>query len=217
MNHEFDDCGLCNLCGTHDVHRTCVQRRYVSIDIETTGLDPEKCQVIEVGAVIETIGSQVPVAELPSFHCYVVQERYSGEPYALSMHAETFRRIASKTPPHRYEEPGNVGNALASWLMFSGFKASSDGTITVRPAGKNFGAFDLQFLNRLPLCGIKLAHRAFDPGILFFDPLRDDRIPAMGECLKRAGLDSVVKHTALEDAQDIVRLLRHAFTRTLCI
>ena len=45
---------------------------YVSIDIETTGLDPETCQTLEIGAVFDNW--TLPIRELPTFHCYVVHQ-----------------------------------------------------------------------------------------------------------------------------------------------
>ncbi len=38
--------------------------QYVSIDIETTGLDPAKNQIVEVAAVMDSIGSDKPIEAL---------------------------------------------------------------------------------------------------------------------------------------------------------
>ena len=76
--------------------------QYVSIDIETTGLDEYTCDTIEFGAIIDNLNFQKPFDELPKFHAYVVLPRYQGEPYALSMHAEIFRRIANREEPYEY-------------------------------------------------------------------------------------------------------------------
>ena len=64
-------------------------RPYVSIDIETTGLDWRTCQIIEIGAVIDDF--KTAIVDLPTFRCYVDQGLFYGEPFALSMHAEIFR------------------------------------------------------------------------------------------------------------------------------
>ena len=57
--------------------------KYVSIDIETTGLDPETCQILQVGAVIEDTQNLLPLEELPKFNCIVEHPAYTGSPYAL--------------------------------------------------------------------------------------------------------------------------------------
>ena len=51
---------------------------YVSIDIETTGLDPETCQILEIGAVFDNW--TLPIRDLPTFHCYVVHKQIVGSP-----------------------------------------------------------------------------------------------------------------------------------------
>ena len=43
--------------------------KYLSLDIETTGLDPNIHQIIEIGAVLEY--SHLPVDELPSFRILI--------------------------------------------------------------------------------------------------------------------------------------------------
>jgi len=53
--------------------------KYVSIDIEATGLDHTYCQMIEFGAVLDDLRHQRPLDELPQFHCYVLRDKYVGE------------------------------------------------------------------------------------------------------------------------------------------
>jgi DNA polymerase III epsilon subunit-like protein len=67
--------------------------KYVSIDIETTGLDPENCQVLSIGAVIEDTNNQVPIEDLPSFHVAILRQRIEGEPYALNMNRDLIQDI----------------------------------------------------------------------------------------------------------------------------
>ena len=44
---------------------------YISIDTETTGIDKEKCQVIELGAIIEDTTKPLSFEESPKFECIV--------------------------------------------------------------------------------------------------------------------------------------------------
>ena len=40
--------------------------KYVSIDLECTGLDEESCQIIEIGAVIDdSLYPEIPIKSLP--------------------------------------------------------------------------------------------------------------------------------------------------------
>ena len=49
---------------------------YVSIDIETTGLDPETCQILEIGAVWDDWTK--PIDQLPVYHRLVYHKEYRG-------------------------------------------------------------------------------------------------------------------------------------------
>lgn len=181
--------------------------QYCSIDIETTGLNPRTCDVIEVGAVIDDLKDPKPLEDLPTFHCYVLpfdDDIYTGEPYALSMHGEIFKRIATKVPKYDYLKPEEVGPAMLAWFQGNNI----EGRIT--PAGKNFASFDKQFLERLPnfVENISFNHRTIDPAMLYWRPEEDVKLPDQNTCLERAKISEEVSHTALEDALQVVKLLR---------
>ena len=178
---------------------------YISIDIETTGLDPSFCQILEVGAVFEDW--KTPVNELPLFNYYVKYPTVIGEPYALSMphNVEILRAIATGKTDVRILNPYQVVHTLRRWLFQVGYTGGASFT----PAGKNFGSFDLQFLKKLEGWNehVKLRHRAIDPGMIYWDPT-DPTVPDMLTCMKRAGRAGVVTHTAEEDAREVIRLVR---------
>jgi hypothetical protein len=180
-------------------------RPYISIDTETTGLDPENCQVIEFGAVIDNWES--PIDRLPTFRCYIDHGIFRGEPYAMSMHPKIFRAIATRQTEVEIISPCELVSVFTEWLRANQFPFGPGNKMVV--AGKNFGAFDKGFLdkfhhwNRLPM-----KHRFIDPGNMFFIPGEDDGPPSTEECLRRAGLPPHVNHTAVEDALDVVRLIR---------
>jgi len=71
--------------------------KYISIDIETTGLDPQQNDIIEFGAIIEDSNDPKPLEELPQFQTYV----HDGNPlfgnvFALNMNANIIRILAEK-------------------------------------------------------------------------------------------------------------------------
>ena len=80
-------------------------------------------------------------------------------------------------------------------------------------AGKNFAGFDKKFLEKLPRWKqvFSIRSRVLDPGILFVDWINDESIPSLDECKKRAGIDGAVTHNAVEDAMDVVMLLRTCY------
>ena len=180
---------------------------YVSIDIETTGLDPETCQTLEIGAVFDDW--TLPVRELPTFHCYVIHQRIVGEPFALALNAEILRKLADPQKDEIFLRPEEVADKMAAWLS----KHWEPGK-TITPAGKNFASFDRQFLKRLPDFERKfrLHHRTLDPAMLYWLPT-DEKLPDSKVCYERAGISGKVAHTALEDALSVVQLIRAGIKR----
>lgn len=190
--------------------------RYVSIDIETLGLDPDYCDTIEFGAVIEDTSRPRPIEELPTYHAYLTKpkDRYQGEVYAMYMHSKSgmFERIAKRTPGFNYIPHDMLGENFFGWLSQEGLgeigARKPPAKITV--AGKNFMAFDMRFLRRLPdfeKC-IKIEHREMNPAMQYMLPT-DEKPPSLQTCLERAGINTEVKHTAVEDALDVIRLIRY--------
>jgi len=183
--------------------------RYCSIDIETCGLDWKNCDIIEFGAVLDDLNNQRPIKMLPQFHCYFCQQSYQGEPYALSMHSTIFRRIAEREKGYTYCDPTKLGMLFKRFLMNNGYESEHD-VVTITAAGKNFGSFDLQFLNEKTDLSkhVNIRHRIIDPSILFVSR-EDISLPNMAECKKRAGMSEYIAHDAIADALDVVGLVRH--------
>lgn len=202
--------------------------KYVSIDLETTGLNPETCQIVEFAAVLDDLENPKPIEQLPKFQAYIVTdavavyhqlgEVYTGEPYALSMHSAIFRRIAKRESGFQYLERDVLMKEFRKFLVannwmpkpeISGRTDLEHGKINITAAGKNFGVFDLPFLKKhvWDWDNIQFEHRVIDPAMFFLTP-QDQKVPDSATCLKRAGLDDVVAHTALEDALMVVRLVR---------
>jgi exonuclease I len=191
---------------------------YVSIDIETTGLDPETCQVVEIAAVVDDL-SDTPIEELPAFRYVCVRDAYVGEPYALAMHARLFEQIALRAyrhiDGHAYEEwwdkPGHFSTHFTNWLRPLGINPR-DFVVT----GKNFANFDARFLRRMSGVNehIRWHHRILDPGSMYARST-DDQLPSTGECCERAGIHPAdiidgSAHEALFDARVVVALVREA-------
>ena len=178
---------------------------YFSIDIETTGLDPLEAQILEFGAVFDDLKS--PIEELPIFHAYLNHPKLYGEAYALSMHPVILRRIATQEDGYNYLQPEELPVKFMSWC-----REYTDQKIVV--AGKNYGIFDHQFLKRLPGWEdeVKTHHRIIDPAMFWLRP-EDNVPPDSSTCLERAGFEANVKHTAVEDALDVIRVVREGMKR----
>ena len=195
--------------------------QYVSIDIETTGLNHHIHDIVEVGAVMDDLKVQKPLSELPKFHCYIVQDNYRVDPYCAFLHQAIFHRISRRNnaemrTKYKFYTQEEFIPAFRAWLIESGAEKSSNGNVRITPAGKNFGSFDKLFLDSQFNFSneFSVVHRQLDPAILYFDHLNDDVLPNQQTCLDRAGIEGTVEHTGLEDAIQVVQLLRHKFPLT---
>jgi hypothetical protein len=181
---------------------------YVSLDLETTGLDPELCQIIEIGAVFDD--PRKPLAECPTFHALVRHKLYVGEPAALGMHSRILKLLATQPEGIKFVCVDDLAYELVAWVKDCGWNMKE------RPllfAGKNFGGFDFAFLRRLSgfMSAVKFRHRFLDPGSMYFDPFVDEIPPDSGECLRRAGLEPGAAHEALSDALDVCKIIRRRY------
>jgi len=177
--------------------------KFVSIDIETLGLDENYCDIIEFGAVLDDLDT--PLEDLPRYHCYLTNDknRYQGEIAAMAMHGTIFKRIASREKGYNYIPTDILDENFSSWLKEHGL----DKIVII---GKNFANFDLKFLQKIGFGNSTNFHRRIlDVGSMFYDSVKDIVPPNLEECLRRARVEKTVEHTAVEDALDVLRCVRY--------
>jgi DNA polymerase III epsilon subunit-like protein len=212
--------------------------KYVSIDIETTGLNPETCQILSVGLVVEDTNNIVHLDELPKLEIGIVRENITGELFALNMNKDLLwdlnhyngctsnigRELVSDRTGREYLKEDQVAGSILTFLLANDVFADQEDRVAkimcknnpqlyFTAAGKNFESFDLKFLERLPRWKqyFKVRSRVLDPAILFVDWKNDKSLPSLSACKERAGFDSHVSHNAVEDALDVVALLRKSY------
>ena len=226
---------------------------YISIDIETSGLEYKKHNVLSIGAIIEDTEKKLPFDECPKFNALVVQREIVGSPTALTMNSNIISLMSDyietdnegriklqeleNNKPYGYEfhDQDNVVKAFYWFLYQNGFidndNFTKDGhsilknskllpvingntkSITINVAGKNFGVFDKLFLQELPWWTklIRVRQRILDPAILMVNWNSDESLPPLSICKERAGLNNYVTHNALEDAWDVIEVLRKTY------
>lgn len=186
--------------------------RYVSLDIETTGLDREKDQLLEIGAVVDDLSNPRPIETLPTFRGVVLHDRIEGSPKALAMHRDLLNEIAEapldNVSVYRLREVELV-HSLIYWIREQ-FKPGAK----VIFAGKNVGTFDIPWLDKYNLIqtltteGRTPSYQYLDPTALYMQ-VDDYMLPNTVKCLERAGIRETPDHTAVGDARLIVKLIRH--------
>lgn len=186
--------------------------KYLSVDIETTGLDPSWCQTLEVGAVLaDTLDFTTPVEDLPSWRCRFYYDRIVGNPVALHMNAQLILDMDTRPAQYNYMHPDSFWSQFTHWLE----SELGPSHPKISCSGKNFGMFDARFLERLPRWQREYFKiRVLDPGQFFFR--QDDEIlPDLKTCIARSGIawDEATHHDAVEDARMVVMLNRVGLKR----
>ena len=219
--------------------------KYLSIDIETSGLDSENNQILSIGAIVEDTENRLSFDDIPKFHVCILADQLTGSPFALNMNRELIKTMVHYQTTNEQDEKNdlvhmtgmqflqrdNVVEEFYDFLFENGFvqfntdightvkvkkgktypiMTSKMKPASINVAGKNFGTFDKLFLERLPRWkqAIRIRQRIIDPSILFTDWKNDIAMPSLDTCKVRARLDGVVTHNAIEDAWDVIQLLR---------
>ena len=213
---------------------------YVSIDIETSGLNHDMNHVLSIGAIIEDTNKKLPYEELPKFNAIVLQNNIQGSPRAITMNKEIIslmgeylegtdevRGILNSNSGYNFYEEDDIVKEFYKFLWSNGYSTLYspsthingkltpiiDGKtkpITLNVAGKNFGTFDKLFLQELPWWQklIRTRQRVLDPAILCVDWSNDTSLPSLTTCKERMNVEGIVTHNALEDAWDVIEILR---------
>ncbi len=194
---------------------------FVSIDIETTGLNPMKHSVTEFAAVFSDLRCE---KEPLTFYRHIDPEDFVWSQYCLTLHAKWLEGVLAMRKRNEWWYNGhqivkNMNELIQEfcrWLWVDcGWPLPEAGKWkSIVAAGKNFNSFDRRFLD---VAGFPpmFKHRALDPGMLYIQP-GDNEPPSLELCKQRAiangaNMNPGVAHNALEDALDVMRLLQHAF------
>lgn len=214
---------------------------YVSIDIETTGLDPLSNNVLSIGAIIEDTSKKLPYDECPKFNAIVLNKQLQGSPRAITMNKEVIslmseylegkdevREILNSNSGYKFYEETEVIKHFFTFLLDNdvidnewtkdwkngGRDINSNSRpVTINVAGKNFGTFDKLFLQELPWWQklIRTRQRVLDPAILCVNWNEDSALPSLTQCKERTNVEGIVTHNALEDAWDVIQVLRNFY------
>lgn len=180
----------------------------MSIDVETTGLDPATSDLLSVGCVI--FNSQNPeYKELYTREWFVYHTHLRGHPRAFVMNAE----LVSKADDTLSRLPIDI-------ISHEILEMVQTYPRRVTFAGKNFLNFDELFLTKyLPdWAAIRKysGRRVLDPGSMFAKPT-DDVPPDLRNCCVRAGIvyEDSKAHDAIYDARLVAKCIHSFFyTRT---
>ena len=201
--------------------------KYAAIDIETTGLDRELDQVLQIAIVLEDTGTAAEreIEDLSIFEALIWHPRLSGHAFALSMNAEIVEAFAGIEWNGNLEHPKMIDFRGRKVCVYPGLdKACKDAIRFFRreygrddggalpsivAAGKNVGTFDIPFLSKALDGGFAdlFCHRVIDVGSVALGS-----IPAFWKEEKPPGMrdlhESDPTHDAVDDARDVIMLCK---------
>lgn len=210
--------------------------KYVSIDLETTCIDP-KCpeNILQIAMVVEDTNVKMPLVNLPNFRAVIVPSTaiLSGSLTALSMNTwlliaiEIFKKGDASAAQYFLDlgvPEATVDRALSAlgcnnfysqnavWVEANKFLDENfgDNSRNIIIAGKNAAGFDVPFLHKD--LKRRFAHRVIDPASVFIDWNRK-MPPSSADLQKRFNTDTV-SHDAYGDATDVIAWLRHSYPTT---
>jgi len=177
--------------------------KYISIDIETTGLDHNNHQIIEFAAVLPN-GSH--------FTKFVVHPEYRGSAIAIAMNKRIFDALSKFQTEKLQAGPGTpYVHAAELYYEFRHWLEANGIIEQAHPIGKNYSGFDAQFLRTLNCEFPTLFHyRALDIGSMY---ATDSGVPGLKELVDK--WPEVVQHIpgelhdALYDARVCMAFAKH--------
>ena len=197
-------------------------RPYLSLDIETTGLNRQKSEVLEIGFCYDDF--KMPIDKLPKDNIIVNNPVYEyAETFALKMNARLIEAQNNKDIL-KYSVKDSFDRMFEATRFGAEYAANWDEAQTWKPtkrvciAGKNASVFDVPVLTAYFLRkGITeqvlfewqsyLHYKYIDVGSVYYSKF--GYVPSLDEINKLTGRAEVT-HMALGDAMDVVCAVRYS-------
>ena len=201
--------------------------KYCSISIQSTGPDYRLHQVLSLSLVLDDLCVQEPLSELPQFSCYLSHSSYHNmEPSLIndSQILATLTKIGAiqdndffksngsfrDNEGVLYLRPANLGLSIYSFLMSHQHPQDKLGRVLLNLAGNQVNSVDQLFLQALipNWSQYFVFGNSIDPSILFLDPIQDQELPSLVNCLTRTNLSLSAPINPIERCLATIQLLR---------
>jgi len=155
--------------------------KYLSIDLETSGLDYRFHRVLQFACILEDTDNPQPVEELPYLDMFIKHRWINFDFDTLEFH----RKNGFLEEYH----------AQAIYTLKDAEQVFSEGQQHARG-----------HIKRKTACAACRDHDGVDVGSVLWDG--ESELMNMAECCVSVGFDSSVKHRAWDDAAQVIKLLR---------
>lgn len=174
---------------------------YISCDVETTGTDGMKHDLLEVAMAAFTSKSEKP-EPFATWSTIVKKKDRVWEDATLLFHLQNGKLDYFLNSDGIKEE--HVARVMREWVAALNLTVVPPWYVPDKRqypnvCGKNFAGFDGLFLRRLPGWETLFDFRVIDLGNLVIQR-NDAKIPKLQDALARVNIHDVVPHTALDDA-----------------
>lgn len=174
--------------------------KYISIDIKTTGANPETCQIIEFSAVLDDLSKKWNIKDMPKV-CFCI--------YHNSIHGELDYLISNKNILEKIKNTKSkdritiemLPKLFIDWAYANGFSFNEKITL----AGNGLGSDAFLFLRKIKSWNFELFNKKIlDPSVFWLNPETDKEIPNLDLCLNRIKVKDNISSDTLENACSIV-------------
>lgn len=179
--------------------------RLLAFDLETTGLDADTCQVLQMAACCFESDTGTILGE---FEVACSHEVYRGDAFSLVMNNNLLKRIDAhsrlKTQARTISRNGDVLPIDRAWLGMRTFIRKWFPAGDATAVGFNVGSFDLAFANK-KMEDNPFSHRTIEMGTLLMGMLGQSTPVPSDEAFKFFKLGPV-PHDAIADCKGTVKI-----------
>ena len=91
---------------------------YCSIDLETTGLNAEKYQILTFSGILENTEKKLSLEQCPKINIYILRDEIIGSPFAINMNSRIIASISRYQNLKTDEEKDGLGESLGCVFLY---------------------------------------------------------------------------------------------------
>ena len=92
--------------------------KYVSIDLETTGLNAEKYQILTFSGILENTEKKLSLEQCPKINIYILRDEIIGSPFAINMNSRIIASISRYQNLKTDEEKDGLRESLGCVFLY---------------------------------------------------------------------------------------------------